>query len=387
MNMATKQEVVKEKLEQYLKGSKEEKGIILNQIELVTGFIRKSIIRRFASLQHHDAWKEHARAGARPTYGPVVIAALKDLWELLHCICADRLHPDLAAYISKLQACKEWRHDEEATTLLLRMSLATMKRSILGFGNTKQKDKGLSTTKPSNLKEIIPIRRGPWENPIPGQGEIDTVCHCGPVEQGVFAYTVQYTDVSTLWTLLQAQMSKGQETTRESIEQMQGRLPFPLLWLDPDSGSEFINWHLHGWCQKQTPVIQLTRIRPGKKNDHARIEQKNYTNVREFVGYGRFDHSSDIRILKQLYLVLEQYINFFLPSMKCIKKEKTGKKYKRRYDKAQTAYARVLSHPLVDDCVKEKLTSTYATLSPRTLKRQIDVLSEQLFKNSRSQKR
>lgn len=386
MTMQTKQEIVREQLEQYLKGSKQAKGVILKQMRSVTGFGRKSIIRRFSNLQKQDGRVQQRHRGAKRKYGPAVTLALKELWLLMHYICAVRLHPQLPEYVRKLKECKDWSHDEQTTSLLLEMKLATCKRRVAGFGGGNKEQRGVSTTKPSQLKEIIPIRRGPWEHPDPGCGEIDTVAHCGPVEQGIFAYTVQYTDVATLWTLLQAQLSKGEEATRKSIEQMRSRLPFPMIWLDPDSGSEFINWHLYGWCQLQIPKIQMTRIRPGKKNDHGRIEQKNYTNVRDFVRYGRFDRPSDVRILNELYLVLEQYINFFLPSQKCIERKRVGSKYVRTYDTAQTAYARVLSHPLIDTSVKEKLKAQYATLNPKVLKRQIDVLSTKLFKNSRSRK-
>ena len=257
------------------------------------------------------------------------------------------------------------------------MSLATIKRRINKFHRIKYGHQGISSTKPSNLKEIIPIRRGPWVNPSPGLGEVDTVAHCGSSLIGDYAYTVQYTDVATIWTCLSAQWNKGQLSTKQSIERIKTRLPFPLLGLDPDSGSEFINWLLKGWCDDNQ--ITLTRIRPYHKNDHARIEQKNYVNVRQFLGYTKIDQLARVKLMNELYDYLEDYINFFLPSLKCLTKARVGSKYQRVYDTAQTAYQRVLVHPDITSTVKVQLTAKYATLNPLVLRSKIDQLLKQIL--------
>src|SRR3989344_6414454 len=155
------------------------------------------------------------------------------------------------------------------------------------------------------------------------------------------------------------------------------RLPFSLLGIDPDSGSEFINWNLKGWCDSEK--VAMTRTRPYMKNDHARIEQKNYTNVREFVGFVRIDNPEAVQIMNELYIVLEDYINFFLPSVKCISKERIGSRYIRKYDKAQTAYQRVLAHLKISNETKEKLKTKYATLNPKLLKTKSDRLISKLY--------
>lgn len=375
MTMATKQEVFREKLQEYLNGSRKEKGRILDAICSITKANRKSAIRRFRTLQMQDGGIPDRR-GRPVLYTKAVQAALKEIWECANEICAERLHPNMGEYIMVLRRDGMWKHDEQTTTLLSRMSLGTMKNSLDVFPHIKA-SKGKGTTKPSLLKEIIPIRRGPWENPDPGFGEIDTVAHCGFTLIGDYAYTVQYTDIAVIWTCLAGQWNKGEGATRASIEGMQGRLPFPLLGIDPDSGSEFINWHLKGWCD--TRNIQMTRTRPYMKNDHARIEQKNYTNVREFVGYVRIDDPKAVTIMNELYAVLEDYINFFLPSVKCISKERIGSRYIRRYDTAQTAYRRVLAHPQISEKVKKQLRRKYATLNPKILKQKSDQLIRMLY--------
>lgn len=376
MTMATKQEVFREKLEAYLGASKEEKGRILDAVCSVTGHRRKSAVRRFRTLQMRSRSFQDKR-GRKIIYGPGCTAALKELWEISNRICAERLQPQIAEYICILKRDRMWKHDEEDTALLCVMSLGTLKDRIGTFERIK-KGGGRGTTKPSDLKEIIPVRRGPWQNPPPGWGEVDTVAHCGWTIAGDFTYTVQYTDVTTIWTCLAAQWQKGEEATVASIGRIASRLPFPVQGLDPDSGSEFINWHLKGWCDERN--IKMTRTRPYMKNDHARIEQKNYQNIRHVVGYARFDDLRHVAILNELYDVLEDYINFFIPSMKCVKKERVRSRTIRRYDEAQTAYERVLAHPDIQNEVKERLRQKYATLNPKILKQKCDRIKEKLFK-------
>jgi hypothetical protein len=376
--MDTKQEIFEEKLGEYLQASKEEKGRILDAVCEVTKAHRKAAIRRFGTLQMEDDGIPDKR-GRSAIYTKAVGATLKEIWDMAHQICAERLHPSIGEYVTILKRDKMWKHDADTTSLLSKMSLATMKRRVAKFPKVHGRRKGKGTTNPSNLKEIIPIRRGPWQNPDPGFGEVDTVAHCGSTLQGDFAYTVQYTDVSTIWTCLSAQWNKGEEATKESMIGIKSRLPFPLLGIDPDSGSEFINWNLKHWCDREK--IVMTRTRPSMKNDHARIEQKNYTNVREFIGYVRIDNFEAVKIMNELYSVLEDYINFFLPSMKCISKERIGSRYIRKYDKAQTAYRRVLAHPLISNETKERLKQKYATLNPKLLKTKSDRLIHKLYAN------
>ena len=375
MTMATKQEIIKDKLSEYCKASTKEKSSILDVLEDVTGMHRKALIRRLKTLQLRSVGYEDNR-GRPVVYGKAVSAALKEVWDMTHRICAERLHPMIREYVTVLSRDGMWKHGDEVTGLLLSMSLGTVKNRIDAFEHIKAGG-GRSTTKPSHLKEIIPIRRGPWENPHPGYGEVDTVAHCGGTLIGDYAYTVQYTDVATIWTCLAAQWNKGEEATTNSMASIRERLPFQLRGIDPDSGSEFINWHMKGWCDERS--VEMTRTRPYMKNDHARIEQKNYTNVRQFVGYVRIDNLDVVEIMNELYKTLEDYINFFIPSMKCIEKMRIGSRYVRRYDMPRTAYQRVLEHPAIDESAKERLRTKYVTLNPRVLKQKSDRLLHTLY--------
>jgi len=378
MTMATKQEIIKDKLEEYLKADKASKGQILNQIKAVTRMNRKAIIRRFATSQLRSHPQD--KRGRPELYHMRVIVALKEIWQLASEICAERLHPLLPEYVAVLERDRMWEHDQAATALLLKMSLGTMKNRITDFPHLKARG-GRGTTKPTDLREIIPIRRGPWENPEPGFGEIDTVAHCGSSLLGDYAFSAQYTDVATIWTCLSAQWNKGEQATMESVQRIKLRLPFCLRGIDPDSGGEFINWKLKGWCDSQG--ITMTRTRPYYKNDHARIEQKNYLNIRQFLGYTRIADRRKVKLMNELYDYLEDYINFFLPSMKCVNKAKAGSRYFRRYDTSQTAYQRVLAHTKIDGQIKARLKTKYATLNPKVLKDKINYLTRRILANTR----
>lgn len=382
--MATKQEVLKDKLADYLAADKAGKREILDTLEATIHMHRQAIIRRLNQLAVRRAGWQKKQSGRKEQYGPRITEALKEIWELADHICAERLHPQLPELVTVLKRCREWTYPNDTTNLLLKMSLGTVKDRIESFPKVLRG--GTGTTKPSELKELVPIRRGPWDNPEPGKGEVDTVAHCGSSLIGDYAFTVQYTDAATIWTLLNAQWNKGMMATKDSLKTMYERAPFTITGFDFDSGTEFINYEVVPWCNSLTPKITCTRTRPYRKNDHGRIEQKNYTNVRHWVGYLRYDHPEQVKILNQLYLLLEDYLNFFLPSMKCVQKERVGSKYRRIYDKPQTAYARVLAHPNISEEIKNKLKKKYATLNPKTLKQQLEQLQQRLLSSYRKQR-
>jgi len=380
--MGTKKEVLEEHLSGYPKASRKGKSKTLDHLTEVLQMHRKAVIRALRREQLRDPEKPPKKRGRKILYGPGVTAALRECWEIGGEICAERLQAMLKEYVRILKRDQMWTHRERDTMLLLRMSLGTMKNRVRDFEKAKAGG-GRSTTKPSNLKEVIPVRTGPWENPEPGYGEIDTVAHCGSTLLGSFCYSVNFTDIATGWVESASQRDKGQLRTQESIAEIRRRLPFPLRGLDPDSGSEFVNWHLYGWCKERK--IELSRSRPNHKNDNAHIEQKNYAGIRKFVGYSRIDQDEAIALLNELYASpLRLYINFFQPSMQCLEKVRIGSRYFRKYDEPRTPYQRVLQDQRVSEEVKEQLQRRYATLNPKVLRKEIDRLISKILKIQRS---
>lgn len=382
MTMTTKHEVIKDVLEEYLQASRELKGKILDRLEETTKMHRGSIKRRLKVLRKRIVgcnWSD--KRGRSLYYTPDVTEALRYVWDIGNEICSERLHEIVADYICVLKRDGDWKFGDEVTGKLLAMSIGTMKERISHFDRIISGG-GRCMTKPSDLRELIPVRRGPWQNPDPGFGEIDTVAHCGNSAEGLFASTVQYTDISLTWCFLEAQMGKGKLETVASIEAMEKRSPFPFKGLDPDSGGEFINWNLQGWCKKRS--IVLTRIRPGMKNDHGHIEQKNDKNIRKFAGYIRIDTEEKLSELQELLSVSEIYINHFLPSMKCVEKIRTNISHSsRKYDKPKTPYQRLMEHPKMTIEAKKKLRAFHDSLNPKTLHDEILKLRKKLFKNAK----
>ncbi len=373
--MATKNEVFKEYLAKYLKANREEKGIILYHVCFVAGMHRKAAIRKFRTLQMRDSSLEERR-GKSLYYTPDVTAALKDVWESASEICGELLHPAIAEHVHILKREKMWNHGDEATGKLLAMSERTAKRRVARFMKIKR-GKGISATSPSRLKEIIPIFTGPWADKPPGYGQVDTVVHCGASLLGDMAYTVNYTDVKTLWIVPRSQWNKGQEATRKNLEAIRLSLPFVLSGIHPDTGSEFVNWHVKGWCDNLN--IEMTRSRPNHKNDNAYVEQKNGHVIRRFLGYTRIDCKEAIPVMNEFYNVLGFYLNHFIPSRKCIEKIRVDSKYKRKYDKAQAPYERVLAHPDIPEETKKKLKQEHEKLNPLVLKKEMERLRNKIF--------
>jgi hypothetical protein len=381
MTMATISEVFGRYLGEYPKASRSRKKVILDIICELTNFHRKAACRRFRNMQFQDGSVGNRRRGRPLLYGPDVTAALKDAWQTGSEVCGELLHSEIAEYVSILQRDKMWSHSQETTEKLLSMSEGTVKARLAKFTKSGRTHHGLSSTSPSLLKNIIPIFIGPWDGKPPGYGQTDTVAHCGNSLRGDFIYSVNYTDIATMWHGLAAQWNKGQQATQKSLEGIRQRLPFSLHGLHPDTGSEFINWQIVRWCDQEQ--IELSRSRPYHKNDNAYVEQKNGHVIRRFVGYSRLDLSELVPLLNELYVQLELYLNHFVASKKCLKKVRIGARYKRKYDKAQTPYLRVLAHPKIDEGSKQKLREEHAKLNPLLLKRKIDRLLLRIFKIQR----
>jgi hypothetical protein len=277
-----------------------------------------------------------------------------------------------------LEQHKELILPPEVKPLLLRMSRSSIDRCLQPA--RFEHPHGLSTTKPGTLlKQAIPVRIfTPWEDERPGFEEIDLVAHCGQSAEGPFLNTLTVTDIATGWTECLAIRQKSQQLVSEAILELRKRLPFPLLGIDSDNGSEFINELLYHYCLDEH--ITFTRSRPYKKNDQAHVEQKNWSVVRHTVGYDRLETQEELVILRSIYTDLRLYINFFQPVLKLVGKEQVDGKTIKRYDVATTPYRRVLASDQVPLETKAKLTNLYLHLNPVMLRNQIDQNVAKLWK-------
>jgi len=379
MGHRSKREMVETIQPRYLKASKAGKQQILNELIATTGYHRKHAIR---VLRHGFKPKGLKKAGRRKVYQGEVVQALEKVWEIYGRICSKRLQPFLPEGVMVLERCNELNLPQDIKILLLHMSRATIDRCLKKARFTHPRH-GLSTTKPGSLlKKAIPIRTfTPWEDERPGFLEIDLVAHCGPTTEGIYLNTLTGTDLATGWTECRAIANKTQFAVSQAIVEMRHDLPFPLLGLDSDNGSEFINDTLYRYCIAQ--LITFTRSRPYEKNDQAHVEQKNWTVVRHTIGYDRLETPEELALLGSIYVDLRLYINFFQPVLKLVGKERVDGKTIRTYDKAKTPYRRVLALDCISLEVKARLTNQYVQLNPVALRNSIDEKVALLWKINR----
>jgi len=387
-----KHAIITDQLAGYLKADKKTKGDILTRLTAVTAMPRKSVIRALKRERYRSNLSPPKKRGRKPYYTAETEAALAFVWEQYDYPCAERLKEDIPEAIRIFERDNMWHYSAQATDQLVHMSLGAMKVRTTSFAKRRGLLRGISTTRSGALLKSVPVFFGSWKRKGPGQGQVDTVVHSGPKLLGTMAYTVNYVDVATYWQEPVAQLNKGERATVASLATIKERLPFLLLGLHPDSGSEFINQLGIPWCKEQG--IELTRSRPHKKNDNCYVEQRNLVVVRKYVGYERYDCAEAVAAMNELYEALRLYINFFQPTFKLVGKKKrvspvdgkqTAKPHKRVYDKVRTPYQRVLDREDIDQAVKDKLTKQYETLNPKVLRETIRALTTKLERTQREQ--
>lgn len=373
---------------EYRKGGKKEKGAILERFVKASGYVRRyaarllrnqgrRVVLRPGVLVEGDV-RCRVRRRRRRIYGEDVKRELKRIWDMLDYLCGKRLAAALPATLEALERHGELKMRAEVREKLLSVSAATIDR-MLAAEKKKLRLKARSGTKPGTLlKQQVAVRTfADWDEARPGFVEVDLVAHEGGQAHGDYAQTLDLTDVSTGWTELAAVPNKAQVWVFEALERVRQQLPFPLLGLDSDNGSEFINNHLWRYCRQEQ--ITFTRSRPFRKNDNCFVEQKNYSVVRRYVGYARYDREAEVQLLNELYEWVRLHVNFFLPSQKLKEKVRRGSRVHKRYHPAQTPYQRVLASKEVSARDKRKLRAQYQKLNPAELHRQIRDLQEKLL--------
>jgi len=351
--MSTKWDLLARYHAEYRASDRKEKGRILDSLCQATGWNRKYAVGRLCGPLRP---RQKVRRRRKRIYGPNEEAALVKVWRLSEFLTGKRLAPFMGEFLEALERHNELRLPEPTRSKLLRMSAATINRLLGRYRHLK--GRGICSTRPGGLlKSQVAVRlANGWDDKRPGFGEIDCVAHCGERYEGEFFHTVGYTDIATGWSEFRPLRAKGQKETTTALKSIRQSLPFKILGLDSDNGSEFLNWHLYNFCVDEE--IQLTRCRPYHKNDQCRIEQKNGAIVRRHIGYKRLDTEEQFRLLGRAYSLLKYLVNFFEPSAK-------GK------EKAMTPYRRLLAAGVLDEEAQEQLDETYRALNPVQLRRDL----------------
>lgn len=366
MTRGSVREYAKAVRERYLKASRKEKTLLLEEFTRVTGYHRKAAIRLLRSNE-----QERPGRGRPKQYGSRVLYTLKTAWEASDRLCSKRLKPFLPELLDVLDRHGELAIEAQMRDQLCDMSASTIDR-LLKPHRQQGKLRPFSTTKPGSLlKAAIPIRTfSEWDDARPGFIEVDLVAHCGDSTERFYLNTLSSVDIATGWVECQAVWGKGQERIGSAVHHISQRLPFPLLGLDSDNGSEFINQHLYAYCQQKG--ITFTRSRPYKKNDSAHVEQKNWSVIRRLVGYDRYSSKVAFEQLNRLYTHIRLYVNFFQPVMKLMHKHRNGAKVHKVYDSAKTPYQRVVDSSVLSAEQYRELEQLYQRLNPVKLKSDID---------------
>jgi hypothetical protein len=359
----------------YLQASKEEKGKMLDEFTKVTGLHRKAAIR----LLHRPGQPGAGKRRGRPAMYKTVMQPLRDIWEASDRLCSRRLRPFIPEMVKVLRQHGEQQIDAPTEAKLCRMSPSTIDRLLRPCRKVGGR-RGLTTTRPGSLlKSSIPIRTfADWKENRPGFLEIDLVAHCGESTEGFYLNTLCAVDVASGWTECLPVWGKGQERVRSAVHRMRQRLPFTLLGVDSDNGSEFINLCFYTYCHQQG--ITFTRSRAYKKNDSCHVEQKNGNVVRRLVGYDRYTSRAAYQCLERLYHLVRLYMNFFQPTMKLLNKTRNGARVHKVYEMARTPYQRLLEAGVLTEAKRAELAATYRGLNPVTLLTQINSNLEQLWR-------
>jgi hypothetical protein len=311
---------------------------------------------------------------------------VKELWVRMERISSIRMKEGLNEWL-KFYTYSNLTDSQRMQ--LQTMSRGTLERILASIRDSEKADSGIATTSPARrkIKNLVPLNRYDQEITRPGFTQADCVAHCGNSAAGEFLNTITLTDVYSGWTVNHAIQGKKAPQVRKGFVQFRGELPFTLLGVNTDSGSEFINssmiQFMYGKGEGQA-VVNFTRSRPYKKNDNCYVEQRNFTHVRSLFGYARFEHSDLLPLMNDIY---ENYWNplhnFFLPSQKLLEKVRVGAKIVKKHDKPKTPYDRLMASPDLTAEEKQELAARKSKLNPMELSKGLERKLKEFFELAR----
>lgn len=373
MTTMGKRELLKVLKPRYIKATKKERGGMLDEFCQNTGYHRDYASRILQVGYDYNRVERVGRKSRAQKYDHAAMEVIVKIWELLEFPCGLRLKPNLVSTAQAMIRFKELVASPAILAALAAISAKTLDRRLQKEREERHLKKNRGTTRHGSLlKSSVPIRITNWDTNELGNLETDTVAHNGGDPSGECLYTLDLVEICTGWSEQMAIMGKGERGVVQAIDAMKEAMPFTINGLDSDSGSEFVNWHMVKYCQANN--WYFTRSRPDRKNDNAYVEQKNYTHVRQWLGYGRYDTLEQKELINDLYRKeLRLFNNFFRPMMKIKTKEKVNNSVcKKTYDTAETPYQRLLKRKELTDERKARLTELYLSLNPAELKRTIN---------------
>jgi hypothetical protein len=374
MSSGARRELLAQVAARYQQAPHPQKTRILDEFVAATGYARKYALRLLAQPPEPATPVRRPRA---PTYGPAVQEALAHCWLAANGICSKRLVPFLPELVAALERHGHLTLTDETRAALLALCPATADRLLQPRRQGGPPGGPGGATPAPRLKQQVAVRTfADWQERGPGFVEADLVCHGGSSSAGAFLCTLVLTDVATGWTECLPLLYRGEDPVREALIRLRARLPFPLLGLDTDNGTEFLNEGLVAYCAREQ--ITFTRSRPYRKNDQCFVEQKNGVVVRQLVGYARYVGPVACAQLGELYRAVRLYVNFFQPSLQLREKQRHGAKVSRWYDRAQTPAQRLAATGVLPAAGSAWLAQMQQTLDPVGLREEMVRLQARL---------
>ena len=383
--MTARREITKKYARQYAKAGKADKGALLDALVATTGWTRDHARRaiRVASARHGPAAAVVRKPRPRK-YSYDALVVLQEVWRLAGQPSGKYLVVVMDDTLERLVRFRELgKVADRATPQVLdevrAMSAATIDRYLKPHKDSAYPN-ALSATTPSHiLRSSVPVRTS-MDDPITTAGflELDTVAHCGHTLKGEFLRTLTATDPVTGWTMLRTIRNNAFIHIHGGLEWITKHAPIPVTGVDFDNGSEFMNWAVITWCDKQ--AIPVTRSRPYKHNDNAHVEQRNGDWVRRHAFRYRYETDAELALLNELWDLVMARKNHLLPCVKATGWDTTpaGRK-KRTYDKPRTPYQRLIDTGTLDEQTHTRLQAEHAALNPAKLTRAITHIQTQLI--------
>jgi len=356
----------------YAKASRKEKGQLLDEMETVTGYNRKYLIQQLRG----DLKRQPRQGGRGRKYGGEVDDALRVISESLDNICAERLTPNLVWVAEHLARHGEMEVSDSLLVLLEQVSISTVGRILMRIRQDERRLPRRAPRRENAVLRDIPMLRLDWDIQVPGYFEVDLVHHCGASSKDLYMCSIQWIDVATGWSERRAVLGRANVVMEDAFRAILGRLPFPVLGIHPDNDSAFFNHHMVRFWGQLVPGVTLSRSRPYHKNDNPRVEQKNRTLIRAYLGDYRLDTVAHVLATNQLYDRMWVYYNLFQPVMhleekQVIQEEGQPTRVVRRHDEARTPFDRLCETDAIKPEHKEQLDTLRDATNPRQLRQEI----------------
>lgn len=370
MSQELKREYLKAIRERYQKSSRVRKSMILDEFVTVCGYSRKYAIR-ILNGDIDPIVKRHR--GRVVKYCGEVVYHLVRLWNAMGRPCSIRYKAALPEWI-EYDPDSILRENKCLRGLVLGVSRAHLDRLLRPYRTSSERGLGSTRQGLKSFRNRIPIEPKDWNVTEAGHVQSDTVAHCGNSLEGGFANTLTVTDIHTTWTETRGIWGKGAIRVIEAMREIEKALPFLITNFKSDSGSEFMNFDLFRYfTERENNLVKMTRSRPYKKDDNCYVEQKNFTHVREIFGYDRIAQSDLVPLMNEIYAEYWCPLqNFFIPSMKILRKTRIGARIKKEYDQPRTPFQRLMECQAITEERKEEIRKQRAVLNPFKLQEGLD---------------